>query len=575
MRKLALGRGITGTPAEPFSWRLMWYFRAIAVDLDGTLASNDAVHPSALQAIETTRRERRMVLVTGRTMEDLRTGFPGLTARFDAVVTENGGVLHTRTSTRQLAEPVDPAVDKALADRGVVARRGRVLVAVDGGDVGTVVQVLTALGLDCQVVHNRAAAMILPAGVTKGSGLTYALDELGLSAHNTIAVGDAENDFALLQAAEVGVAVANAVPSLAEHADLVLDQADGEGIATLLAGPLLAGHQRLCPPRQWVQVGEFEDGQATCVPGSQTSVLISGDTGAGKSYLAGLLAERWIEAGYSVLVVDREGDHLGLATRPGVHLVDAAEHLPTPSDLLAIARPNRASIVLDLSGRSTDTKLDYVRRLPAAISAERALHGIPHWVVHDEAHEELWAADTQTAKLAVAEPGLCLVTWQPDSLPDEVRRSLAVMLTVTEAPGPPRPAPLRATAQFAGEQARPFRIGERLSTHVRHQHKYATTPLPHHRRFYFHDTDGGMPAVASLDEFRQHLRHCDLDTLDYHLTRGDFSRWVIGTLADHDLGADLAAIEHDLTMHRASELERARRRTIDSIERRYLTPPDR
>jgi hypothetical protein len=50
---------------------------------------------------------------------------------------------------------------------------------------------------------------------------------------------------------------------------------------------------------------------------------------------------------------------------------------------------------------------------------------------------------------------------------------------------------------------------------------------------------------------------------------------VIGTLADHDLGADLAAIEHDLTMHRASELERARRRTIDSIERRYLTPPDR
>ena len=57
-----------------------------------------------------------------------------------------------------------------------------------------------------------------------------------------------------------------------------------------------------------------------------------------KSYLAGLLAEGWIDAGYSVLVIDREGDHLGLAQRPGVHLVDAAAHLPSPTDLLAIAR---------------------------------------------------------------------------------------------------------------------------------------------------------------------------------------------------------------------------------------------
>ncbi len=63
--------------------------------------------------------------------------------------------------------------------------------------------------------------------------------------------------------------------------------------------------------------------------------------------------------------------------------------------------------------------------------------------------------------------------------------------------------------------------------------------------FYFPEADGGAPAAASLDEFRQHLRHCDLNTLDCHLTGGDFSRWVIGTLADHDLSADLVAIERD------------------------------
>ena len=182
--------------------------------------------------------------------------FPDLAARFDAVVTENGAVLRTRSGERRLCDPVDPAVEKALADRGVATPRGQVLVAVDGRDAGIAVEVIAQLGLDCQVVHNRAAAMILPARVTKGSGLLSALDELGLSAHNVVAVGDAENDLGLLQVAEVGVAVANAVPSLTEHADLVLDRADGVGVSDLLTGRLLAGHGRLCPGRHWVQIGE-------------------------------------------------------------------------------------------------------------------------------------------------------------------------------------------------------------------------------------------------------------------------------------------------------------------------------
>ena len=564
--------GLRGTTRD-WTGETMWYFRAVAFDLDGTLTEEDSVRLDVLRAIEVGRQRRKIILVTGRIGAEMDRSFPGLAARFDAVVTENGAVLRSRSGERLLSEPVDAAVDKTLAERGVSTHRGRVLVAVDGRDAGVAVEVITALGLDYQVVHNRSAAMVLPAGVTKGSGLLSALDELGLSAHNAIAVGDAENDFALLQAAEVGVAVANAVPSLAEHADLVLARTDGAGVCALLAGPLLAGHRRLCPARRWVQVGEFGDGQAARIPGSQSSVLISGDTGTGKSYLAGLLAEGWIDAGYSVLVIDREGDHLSLAQRPGVHLVDAAAHLPSPTDLLAIARPNRASLVLDLSGLPPDEKLDYMRRLPQAISAERAQHGTPHWVIHDEAHEELWAADTQTARLTVAEPGICLVTWQPDSLPADVLASIDVTLSVITPP-PSRPSglvPLQANLRLAREAPQAFRIAERISPHVRHRHKYARTPLPVHRRFYFHRANGEAPAVAAnLDEFSRHLRHCDLATLDYHLTRGDFSRWVQDTLADHELGSDLAAIERDLRLHRASELESARRRSIDAIERRYF-----
>src|SRR6266511_3113623 len=322
----------------------MWFFRAVAFDLDGTLASGGRLGEGVLAAIQAARAQRLMVLVTGRILEDLEAAFPGLASRFDAVVAETGAVLSTRLGSRPLAAPVDPALARALAARGVATWSGRVLLALDGADAGLAREVAAALGVDCRLVRNRGAAMILPAGVTKGSGLLAALEEFGLSAHNVIAVGDAENDLALLQAAEVGVAVANAVPSLAAHADLRLGLPDGAGVAQLLGGPLLSGTGRLCPPRRWVPIGNFADGEPARLPGSQASVLVIGDAGSGASHLAGLLAERWIDAGYAVLVLDPEGDHVGLAQRPGVHLVDAAAAHPTgPSDVLARMRTCRCA----------------------------------------------------------------------------------------------------------------------------------------------------------------------------------------------------------------------------------------
>src|SRR5215218_5534146 len=76
--------------------------------------------------------------------------------------------------------------------------------------------------------------MILPSGINKASGLSAALAELGLSPHNVVGVGDAENDHAFLAASECAVAVANALPSLKERADLVMTKARGDGVAELI-----------------------------------------------------------------------------------------------------------------------------------------------------------------------------------------------------------------------------------------------------------------------------------------------------------------------------------------------------
>src|SRR5215208_7219273 len=206
-------RGLNVIRSVVCGGRAMWFFRAVALDLDGTLAVGDKVSDEILATIDETRSDRAVLLVTGRVRTDLDKVFPGLASHFDAVLTENGAVLSTAKGSRLLYEPVDVEVDKVLADRGVTAARGEVLLAIDGRD-GVVAS---------QVVHNRGSAMILPAGVTKAAGLLAALDGLGLSLHNTIAVGDAENDLSLLRGVELGAAVADAVPSLADHADLVLD----------------------------------------------------------------------------------------------------------------------------------------------------------------------------------------------------------------------------------------------------------------------------------------------------------------------------------------------------------------
>ena len=102
--------------------------------------------------------------------------------------------------------------------------------------------------LDCQLIRNRGALMVAPAGVTKASGLIAGLSELGVSTHSVIAIGDAENDLALLEACELGVAVANAVPVLRPRADLVLDGANGV-VTAFLQGPICWSRGYKGPPR--------------------------------------------------------------------------------------------------------------------------------------------------------------------------------------------------------------------------------------------------------------------------------------------------------------------------------------
>jgi hypothetical protein len=85
------------------------------------------------------------------------------------------------------------------------------------------------------------------------------------------------------------------------------------------------------------------------------------------------------------------------------------------------------------------------------------------------------------------------------------------------------------------------------------------------------EADGHSVAPAgSMREFGAALGHLDPQTLQYHLERGDFSRWLDRTIADTDLAAQVAAWEDELLAHRAADLERIRQQLLCAVEDRYL-----
>lgn len=209
----------------------------LATDYDGTLATHGQVDEATLGALARLRGTgRKLVLVTGRELDELLGVFPRADL-FDRIVAENGALLYRpeRREEEVLAgRPPDTFV-AMLEESGVgPISVGRAIVATWEPHAGTVRRVIRELGLDLEVILNKRAVMILPSGVNKATGLAVALDELGLSPGDAVAIGDAENDQGFLDLCATSVAVANALPALKERADIVTTRGHGAGVIELI-----------------------------------------------------------------------------------------------------------------------------------------------------------------------------------------------------------------------------------------------------------------------------------------------------------------------------------------------------
>jgi hydroxymethylpyrimidine pyrophosphatase-like HAD family hydrolase len=283
-------------------------YLVLCTDYDGTLATDGRVFPETVAALERLLASgRRMVLVTGRELDDLKKVCPRLDL-FEYVVAENGALLYhpaTNQETPLAPRPPDAFV-ALLRQRGVgPISVGRVIVATWEPHETTVLATIRDLGLELQVIFNKGAVMILPAGVNKATGLAHALEQMELSPRNAVGVGDAENDHALLALCECSVAVANALPSLKGAADIVTQADHGAGVVELidelLRDDLASREPQLT--RHHVLLGTNEKGREVRVRPYEETVLVVGPTHSGKSELATSLLERLALKGYTHWVV--------------------------------------------------------------------------------------------------------------------------------------------------------------------------------------------------------------------------------------------------------------------------------
>ena len=563
-------------------------FRAHAADLDGTLAVTGRPSGEVLAVLARARADGcRMLLVTGRIVAELLGVFADVHEHFDRIVAEDGAVLADRSLSRPLAPRVDEELYRALRTAGASFRRGEVILAGGAEDERLAVEEIRRLGLDHRLVRNRGALMIVPAGITKGRGVIEALADLGVSRHNAIAVGDAENDLSLVRACGLGIAVANAVESLKREADWVLSAENGAGVAELLGGAIFSGERVLDPPRWRVTVGHDRHGAPVQIPSFALNVLVSGPTGSGKSYVAGLLAEQLIRAAYTVLVVDPEGDYEDLRALPGVATMGDDGVLPDPRQVVAMLHHRFGSVVVDLCRHDAGERQAFAERAAPTIHAHRIATGLPHWVLVDEAHGPF--ADRGLLR-HIAQPeakGFIFVTYHPELLPADVLAEVDVEIILPGASAsavfPVAEPPMFDQLARAGRghaivitsgTVSLVTLAARQTPHVRHQHKYVAGRLPTAKRFYFQAGPGAPSdaSAANLIELHRELARCHEAVLRHHVAGHDFSRWIREVFQDSALGHTFATIEDQLldASDGCGDAELARHAFLEAIRSHYL-----
>jgi len=563
------------------------YYLALATDYDGTIAEHGHVDRATFEALQELKKSgRRLIMVSGRELPDLQRVFPELEL-FDLAVLENGGLLYEPASKTEtvLGEPPPPALVERLRAEGVEPLSvGRCILATWTPHEHNVLAAIRELGLELQIIFNKGAVMVLPPGVNKASGLHAALERLGISAHNVVGVGDAENDHAFLAECGVAVAVANALPALKEAAEIVTEAPRGAGVAELVSALLdndlddpRAALRRKVPFARPVDDGE--DAAMIELDPRDGATLIAGISGGGKSTIATTVLERCVERGFQFCVIDPEGDY---GEFKDAMVLGDAQQPPVLEEVVELLGSRMENVVVNLLGFDIDERPGFLMRLLPEIQRLRAEAGRPHWLLIDEAHH-MFPREWVPAEAVVPEclPATLMITVHPESLAPKLARTATTVLAVGSDPkrvleefgqvsgkpvGEVPAAPLEPRHGILWQDGAVQKVEvdppkERLKRHVR---KYAQGDLGPERSFYFRGPDGKLNLRANnLMIFLQIAEGVDDATWLFHLQNGDYARWFEGAVKDDRLAKEVRELPEQ------ADPATSRRAVREAIERHY------
>ena len=131
-------------------------------------------------------------------------------------------------------------------------------------------------------------------------------------------------------------------------------------------------------------------------------------------------------------------------------------------------------------------------------------------------------------------------------------------------------AALLSGPEESPEELRRFSVAPRLTSHVRHQHKYLDMPVASTNAFVF--TDRGVPTgpcAHSLLEFVGMASACTQEVLKGHMRRHDFSKWIRDIFRDPSLASQVHSLETRRDLISESEIKVSLARLIWE---RYISP---
>jgi hydroxymethylpyrimidine pyrophosphatase-like HAD family hydrolase len=568
----------------------MRYF-ALASDYDGTLATNGRVDEQTLNALQRLRDSgRKLILVTGRHLDDIFQVFPQFDW-FDCIVAENGALLYYPATHEEqtLGErPPDSFIERLKERQVQPLGVGRVIVSTWEPFETVVLQTIRDLGLELQVIFNKGAVMVLPSGINKAVGLQAALTRLGLSPHNVVGIGDAENDHAFLDLCECSVAVANALPMLIERADFVTQGCRGEGVQEIIDALItsdlsLVNTQSL---RHQILLGTQANGSEVYLQPYDANVLLAGTSGGGKTTLATGILERLSEQGYQFCIFDPEGDYEGFE---GSVVLGNREYIPRVEEVLNLLEQPNQSLVINLLGVKLDQRPLFLSEILLPLLALRTRTGRPHWIVLDEAHQMIPVSQNPDPLVFPQSLNGMMITVHPDHI-DTAALSLINTLIII---GKTQEETISAFCTAVGHCSPTIPEGEvelgqavvwftttdlpavkfkvepsRIELH-RHKRNYAEGDLGANKWFYFRGSEQKLNLKAqNLITFTQLAEGIDDETWLYHLHHQDYSQWLKDAIKDEELADEVAQIEKNQVL---SAVE-SRTQIKGAITQRYTLP---